>query len=336
MNTITRRSLLKQVIMASDAVLLSRATNATTQKQHMKEPTNFHVIIIGGSYAGMSAAMALGRSVRNVLIIDAGKPCNRQTPHSHNFLTQDGTTPAALHATARTQVLAYPTVQCIQATAISATPTAKGYTVTTQEGHTYTSRKLILATGIADTMPDVPGFADCWGISAIHCPYCHGYEYRGQPTGIWANGDRAMHLATLVANLTPHLTLFTNGPAAFSPQQMSSLQRRDIHIAESPIAKVLHEHGHMRTVVLQDGASVPVHALYAALPFTQHSQIPQALGCVFTEMGHVQTDAFQKTNISGVFACGDNASPLRAVANAVYAGNIAGVVANKELADEDF
>ncbi len=336
MNTITRRTLLKQAIMASGTLLLPRAVTATTKQQHMKEPTNFHAIVIGGSYAGMSAAMALGRSVRNVLIIDAGKPCNRQTPHSHNFLTQDGSTPAAIGAVARAQVLAYPTVQWVQGTAASAVPTAAGYAVTTQEGHTYTCRKLILATGIADTMPAIPGFADCWGISAIHCPYCHGYEYRGQPTGIWASGERAMHLATLVANLTPHITLFTNGPENLSADKLAALQRSNIAVETASITEIQHNKGYMQAVTLANGKRITIQALYAALPFTQHSTIPHALGCTLTEYGHIQTDAFQKTSMPGVYACGDCASPMRAVAAAVATGNLAGAMANKELVDEDF
>src|SRR5690606_37550650 len=159
----------------------------------------YDVIIVGGSYAGLSAAMALGRSLRKVLVIDSGFPCNRQTPHSHNFITQDGETPFAISQKAREQVMRYPTVRFLDDLALGAAKTATGFTVSTKSGDTFLSRKLITATGIADQLPEIKGFAACWGISVIHCPYCHGYEFRNQRTGILANGDRAFHLASLVS-----------------------------------------------------------------------------------------------------------------------------------------
>ncbi len=163
---------------------------------------NFDVIIIGGSYAGLSAAMTLGRSLRHVLIIDSGLPCNRQTPHSHNFLTRDGETPKAITAIAKEQVLQYPTVQFIEETAITAQELETGFRIVTQSGKAFTALKLIIASGIKDIHPDIEGFTECWGISVIHCPYCHGYEFHHQPTAIMANGERAVHLSILVHNLT--------------------------------------------------------------------------------------------------------------------------------------
>ena len=138
----------------------------------------FEVIIIGGSYSGLAAAMALGRSVRRVLIIDSGAPCNRFTPHSHNFITHDGEVPAVISAKAKAQVLAYPTVQFQEGIVTKADKTAQGFTVTTASGATYTAKKLFIATGVKDILPEINGLAACWGVSAIHCPYCHGYEYR--------------------------------------------------------------------------------------------------------------------------------------------------------------
>src|SRR5690606_19368783 len=146
-------------------------------------------IIIGGSYAGLSAAMALGRSLRKVLIIDAGKPCNRQTPHSHNFITQDGKTPAEISSIARAQVAQYETVTFLSGFAVEGKKTNSGFEIKTEKGEIFESKKLILATGVKDIMSEIPGFAECWGISVIHCPYCHGYEVRNEKTGILANGD---------------------------------------------------------------------------------------------------------------------------------------------------
>ena len=136
----------------------------------------FDVIIIGGSYAGLSAAMALGRSLRNVLIIDSELPCNIQTPHSHNFITQDGKIPQEIISLARHQVEKYATIKYHKGLAINGLKMENGFVITTSTNDTFTSKKLIFATGVKDIMPDIDGFAACWGISVIHCPYCHGYD----------------------------------------------------------------------------------------------------------------------------------------------------------------
>ena len=145
----------------------------------MIETNHFDVIVIGGSYAGLSASMALGRSLRSVLIIDSGKPCNRTAPHSHNFITQDGEPPATIAQKAKAQVLVYPTIQFVADTVQSAQKEKNLFRIKTEANVEFTAKKLLFTTGIRDLMPDLPGFADCWGISVIHCPYCPGYEVHG-------------------------------------------------------------------------------------------------------------------------------------------------------------
>lgn len=302
----------------------------------MIDNNNFDVIIIGGSYAGLSAAMALGRSLRHVLIIDSGLPCNRQTPHSHNFLTHDGEKPAAIAAKAKAQVLSYPTVQFLNDIALSGRKTGNGFVITIQSGKEYQAKKLIFATGIKDMLSAIRGFAECWGISVIHCPYCHGYEYRNQQTGIMANGDRAVHLASLVHNLTDKLSILTMGKADFTEEQMAKLDRHRIRITEARISIIEHENGHIKNVVFEDGSKMSFNALYAAVPFTQHSDIPVSLGCELTEHGYIKVDAFQKTSMKGVFACGDSSSMMRSVAYAVSTGNVAGAMVNHEITEEGF
>ena len=289
------------------------------------------VVIIGGSYAGLSAALALGRAIRQVVVLDSGQPCNRQTPHSHNFLTQDGSTPAAIAAVAREQVLAYPTVQLRPEAAIAATGADNHFTVTTASGAVVQARKLLFATGIRDLMPALPGFAECWGISAIHCPYCHGYEYRWEPTGILANGDVAAEMGVLIRNWTDKLTIFTNGPATLTPEQRQRLADRGISIEETPVRKLLHQAGHLTQLDLADGRALPLAALYARLPFEQHCALPSDLGCTHSETGYLTVDNFQKTSVPGVYAAGDATNPMRAVGAAVAAGMMAGAMLNREL-----
>lgn len=302
----------------------------------MVSNNNFEVIIIGGSYAGLSAAMALGRSLRKVLIIDSGSPCNRQTPHSHNFLTQDGERPAVIAEKAKMQVLQYETVTFINDFATAGKKVPDGFVVNTKSGNEYYSKKIVLATGIKDSMPDVKGFEECWGISVIHCPYCHGYEFRDQPTGILANGERAFHIASLVNNLTDNITILTTGDPDFDEHQKERLNNQDIKITETTVSEIEHENGQIKNVIFSDGNKKSFNALYAAIPFTQHSDIPQSLGCELTEQGHIKIDAFQKTTIEGVYACGDNSAMMRSVANAVYSGNFTGVMVNRELTEEEF
>jgi thioredoxin reductase len=176
-------------------------------------------VIMGGSYAGLSAAMVLGRALRRVVIIDSGLPCNRQTPHTHSFITQDGATPAHIAAVAKGQVLAYPTVSFQTGTVVSVTGSATAFTVRTAASETIHARKVLFATGVRDQLPFISGFAECWGISVIHCPYCHGYEYRDQPTGILVNGPTALDFGKLIRNWTKKLTIFTNGGPQFSAVQ---------------------------------------------------------------------------------------------------------------------
>ncbi len=302
----------------------------------MTEQTSFDVIIIGGSYAGLSAAMTMGRSLRKTLVIDSGQPCNRQTPHSHNFLTHDGKTPKEISTLARQQVEQYKTVQIFDDTAITGKKINNGFEIITQSGKNFQSKKLVFATGVKDQLPDIPGVADCWGISLIHCPYCHGYEFRKQKTGLWANGERAFHLSSLISNLTKDLTLLTNGKADFTNEQFNILKKHNIPIVETEITAIEHDNGHIKNVVFNNRSKIKFDAVYANIPFVQHTGIPVSLGCELTEQGYLKVDNMQKTTVTGVFACGDNTTAMRSVANAVASGNFTGAVLNRELAEEQF
>ena len=302
----------------------------------MEANKEFEVIIVGGSYAGLSAALALGRSLRKVLILDSGQPCNRMTPHSHNFITQDGETPAAIAEKARAQVLKYDSVQFLQDTALSGIKTEDGFLITTQSGKSFSARKLIFATGIWDIMPDIKGFAECWGISVVHCPYCHGYELRNQKTGILANGERAFHLASLVNNLTDDIFILTSGPAAFEEPQLEKFREHNMEIIETEVREIEHSEGQIKRLIFDDGRAMAFESMYAALPFRQHSDIPAGLGCKMTDLGYIEVDSFQRTNVEGVYACGDNSAMMRSVANAVYTGNLTGAIVNSELTGELF
>jgi thioredoxin reductase len=302
----------------------------------MNSIDKYDVIIVGGSYAGLSAAMSLGRSLRKVLIIDSGLPCNRYTPHSHNFLTQDGETPGQIAAIAKEQVLKYPSVFLKEDLAVEGWESNGLFFIETQSQELVSGRKLVFATGVRDLLPELPGFEECWGNSIIHCPYCHGYEYRGQKTAIFGSGDRAFHLAGLIANLTDDLTLLSNGNSDFSKEQLAKLQSKGIAVLNQSVVEFIHQDGKINSILFKDGSSKSFQAVYAVIPFEQHCSIPENMGCELNEWGFIKVDPTYKTSLEGVFACGDATSGMRSVANAVSAGNITGAILNKILVDEGF
>ncbi|MDW3647139.1 MAG: NAD(P)/FAD-dependent oxidoreductase [Bacteroidia bacterium] len=301
----------------------------------MSTTEKYEVIIIGGSYAGLSAAMALGRSLRKTLLIDSGKPCNQQTPHSHNFLTQDGKTPSEISAVSKEQVLAYPDVQLIEGLVQEGEKIDAGFEVKLGNGDSYIGKKLILATGIQDLIPEIKGFSACWGISVIHCPYCHGYEFRGKKTGLMSNGDKAFHMVSLIRNLTDQVSILPNGKSSFSPEQSQILEKHQIELLEKGILEIKHKHGYLKEVLFADGTRQTFDAVYASIPFRQ-SKLVEILGCELTEHGHIKVNEFQESSVEGIFACGDNSTPLRSVAQAVASGNFAGAYLNKVLVETEF
>jgi thioredoxin reductase len=298
--------------------------------------TDFEVIIIGGSYAGLSAATSLGRALRRVLVIDSGKPCNRQTPHSHNFLTRDGEPPASIASEAVAQLKTYDTVKLTADTVTGAIAKEDGFSIQTLSGKNYIAKKILFATGITDIMPDIPGFAECWGISILHCPYCHGYEVRRQPTGILGNGEMGYEYAKLISNWTKELTLFTNGQSTLTAEQVQKLQLHHIHIEESEVRDITHEHGRIKNITLLNGKTYPLNALYNRPTFKQHCDLPRQLGCDLTDMGYINVDGFGHTSIPGVYAAGDNCTPMRSVAMSVAQGTVAGAIINKDLIDNNY
>jgi len=302
----------------------------------MENKQTYDVIIIGGSYAGLSAAMSLGRALRNVLIIDSGKRCNSQTPHAHNLITHDGDTPADIAAKAKEQVLKYDTVSFVEGTAVSGSKTENGFQVETAAGELFSAAKIVIATGLTDLMPEINGFSECWGISILHCPYCHGYEVRGKKTGVIGNGDAGYEYAKMITNWTKSLVVFTNGPATFTTEQLARLKQHDVQIVEGELTSLEHASGYVNKIVLKDGNKHLVDAIYARPAFKQQSAIAGELGCELTEHGLISVDAFSRTTVPGVYAAGDNSTMMRSLAAAIGNGSMAGAVLNKELIEEQF
>ncbi len=336
MSSLARREFITPGSKAAAFILLPFPLINISKYNAMTVNNTFDVIIVGGSYSGLAAGMALGRAMRKVLIIDDGKPCNRQTPHSHNFLTNDGKTPAEIAALASAQVSRYETIKFFNGFAKSGIKTDKGFEIQVETGETFVAKKLIFATGIKDLLPDIDGIAACWGISVIHCPYCHGYEVRNEKTGILSNGDIGFDFTRLISNWTKDLTLFTNGKSTLTSEQTAKLEKHRINITEKEIERLEHNNGYIDNIIFKDGSKSSIKAIYAPSPFVQHCKIPELLGCELTEEGYIEIDSFQETSIKDVFAVGDNAAKMRTVANAVAMGTTAGIAISKKMIFEEF
>src|SRR5690606_21599097 len=198
----------------------------------------YEVIIVGGSVSGLSAALTLGRSFRKVLVIDSAEPCNRQPPFSFHFITQDGNSPQQIVATAKSEVEKYESVQFLTDIAVDAIEYQDGFTVTTKENGSYQTKKILLATGMRDIMPDIPGFSECWGISVLHCPYCHGYEVKNEKTVVLASGLAAYHLPILLHNWSRVITVLTNGECGLSEDELITLKELNVQVIEKEIDKI--------------------------------------------------------------------------------------------------
>ncbi len=292
------------------------------------------VIIIGGSYAGLSAALQLGRARRKVLIIDEGKRRNRFASHSHGFLTQDGIDPAIIAADARAQVMEYPTIDWLSARADTALrlettdPAGAAFQVTAGKD-TYRARRLLLATGVRDILPAVEGLEERWGKSVFHCPYCHGYELNQGRIGVIATSALSMHHGLMLPDWGPTTFLVNN---AFVPdaEQLAALAARGVTIEHSPI-EAITGHGDIK---LADGRTLSFAGLFALAPFELASPIAAHLKLDMEEgpVGSViRTDPMKETSMPGVFACGDAARPMASVALAVGDGNLAGAGLHRSL-----
>ncbi len=295
----------------------------------------YDVLIVGGSYAGLQAAMTLGRCMRDVLVIDNNKAANRFTPQAHNLIGYDDTEPDKIRRWAREQVLTYPTVQVEQGTLISVQVQKDGDIITAQDeqGNNYIAKKLLIATGLKDILPDIKGFKECWGKSVVHCPYCHGYEVRGKEQGIMAGTGAAINFLPLVYNWSEKLTLFiTEEDIAKETEQF--IKERNIKVVRSAITEVQHVDGYLNNIITEDGKEYMLDAIFASLPCEQQTDLVTQLGCTLDESGFIETNIVGSTNVPGVYAAGDCTTPMRAISVAIASGYKAGIGINNELLKE--
>lgn len=293
----------------------------------------YDVIVVGGSFAGLSAAMYAARGRRKVLVIDAGRPRNRFAEHSHGFFGQDGRSPSDILQEATRQLLAYPAVTVIEGRAERAAIAGNGFEVEMDSGESFGTTRLVLATGVRDILPDVPGLAGQWGRTVLHCPYCHGYEVAGGPIGVLATGPMSLHQAELISDWGD-VTLFANGLVEPDADQAQALEKRNIRFEPGKVTELAEDGAGGVIVRLEDDRAIGARAVFTAPRNEMASPLAEQLGCAFNEgpLGRaIVVDDKQQTSVPGVFAAGDAARLMHNIAFAVSGGAMAGVAAHQSL-----
>lgn len=322
--------------------LLTLAALSTTGLAHAQstaiyntEPLTMNdVIIIGGSFAGLAAALQLGRARRKVTVLDTGLPRNRFAGHSHGLLGHDHKPPLAILAEARQQLARYPTIRLANARADSVTGAIDQFSVRTDDGESLGARRVILSYGVADQMPDVPGFAESWGTSVVPCPYCDGFEVADKHWGlVWA-GPQSHQSARLFHDWTDKLTIFADGHD-IPPEIKSDLARRAIPVVDGRIIEIAHQKGHLSTVNLDTRANVAVDILFAHPRTKPSASLHEGLGlATVAAPGGIalKVDERRQTSMPGIYAAGDLTTPqLPSVTQASSQGAMAGIFAQQSM-----
>ncbi len=292
------------------------------------------VIIIGGSFAGLAAALQLGRARRKVTVLDTGLPRNRFAKHSHGLLGHDHKPPQEILAEARQQLARYPTVSLVTARAENISGTIDDFSILTGDGESHRARRLILSYGVVDQMPELPGFAEGWGTSIVPCPYCDGFEVAGRHWGLVWSGPPSHNYVKLYHDWTDTLTVFANGHD-IPPDIRADLAHRGNPVVDGRITEIEHNESHNTTVRLDAGQSVAVDILFAHPRNKPSARLHESLGLatVDTPLGiALKVDERRETTVPGVYAAGDLANPLMAsVSTASWQGVMAGIFAQQSM-----
>ena len=298
--------------------------------------TDYDVLVIGAGSAGLSAALTLGRCRRRVLLADGGAPRNAPSPAVHSFFSRDGIKPAALLHAGHEQLAPYPTVEVRDFKITALTKLAHGFraTGTTGQGHpaTATARRVLLATGVEDVLPPLPGFRELWGSSVLHCPYCHGYEVRDQPLAVYGRGKAVVGLALLISRWSSDVVVVTNGPGHLTDYARQRLRRQGIAVREEPIARLVGTaRGGLRCVEFTDGSYLERKALFLHPPQEQRSTFAADLGARLTSKGAVWVDKNAQTTVPGLYAAGDMVPGQQQALLAAADGSKAAICLNEAL-----
>ena len=293
------------------------------------------VVIAGGGPAGLSAALILGRCRRRVLLCDSGRPRNACTTQANGFFTRDGTDPAELRQIGREQLDAYESVKVRDLEVVEATRARDGFETVLSDGTRHRSRKLLLATGVVDELPDIEGFERFYGRSIHHCPYCDGWEHRDEPIAIYGRGQDGKGLALELTAWSRDLVLCTDGPAGLPAHDLDRLARNRIEVREERIARLEGERGVLEGIRFESGEVLPRRALFFISGERQACDLALDLGCELTRNGAIETGSYEKTAVPGLYVAGDASRFVQLIVVAAAEGAKAAFAINTELLKED-
>ncbi|CUB23302.1 Thioredoxin reductase [Bacillus safensis] len=291
--------------------------------------------IIGGGPAGLNAALVVGRGRKQVIVFDDELPRNRVTQESHGFITNDGMTPFEIRQAGEADLQKYPNIQIKRSRINDIQKREEFFTLLTHEGDTFEAKKIILATGLQDILPEIKGIHDVYGKTLFSCPFCDGWELKDKALALIAENQRALHMAKLLSNWTKDLIVFTNGHV-LAEEDKSLLTAHSIQVIDVPIVSIDHDNGELRSLQLANGETVKREGGFVASEFKQSAPFAEKLGCQMTKNAGIETDILGRTTVSGVFACGDNLGGPAQLVLAAAAGSQAGMGVIHELVQEKF
>ncbi|MBZ5712939.1 NAD(P)/FAD-dependent oxidoreductase [Nannocystis pusilla] len=292
----------------------------------------YDVIVVGGGPAGLSAALLLGRSDRKVVVCDSSEYRNAASSAMHGFLSRDGTPPDELLQISRAQLEPY-AVEFVAARVVDATRERDGFTVTLTDGARLRGRKLLLATGLVDELPPLAGLAELWGRSVFGCPYCHAWEVRGAPLGVY--GEGGSELALTLLRWSDDVVLFTSGSGPLPADEADRLVDAGVRVRDEPVVRLVGRDGLLARVELADGRAEPRRALFLKLKQRQRSNLAEKLALPVDEQHGVETGTREKTRVPGLFLVGDASRDVMFAIVAAAEGAIAGFTIDGELQAED-
>ncbi|MFA6299308.1 MAG: NAD(P)/FAD-dependent oxidoreductase [Nocardioides sp.] len=298
------------------------------------DTNTYDVTVIGGGPAGLQAALTLGRMHRSVLLLDSGRYRNDPTGHLHNFLTRDGTPPAELRALARAELAAYDTVTVRSGEVATVKPDGELFVLEVAGGDRVVARRVLLATGLRDTLPEVPGLAGLFGSVVAHCPYCHGHEFAGTHVALLGSGPHVSRVALLMQEVAARITVFADG-GRLDDETAALLDREGVAVRPDPVTGICGSAAGAR-VSFASGPDEEVGGMFVTTTLSQSAPFAEQLGLAMLDSGCVEVDAFGRTSLPGVYAAGDLAHtaavpmPLASVLSAAAAGQLAAVATDMD------
>jgi thioredoxin reductase len=302
----------------------------------MSDQRRYDVIIVGAGPAGLSAALMLGRCRRSVVVFDNSKPRNAPSRALHGYLTRDGIAPVDFLRLARGELAKYDSVRIRnEEVAAAECRPGDGFVVTLESGETTRARKLLLATGVVDNLPEIPGFREMYGRSVFHCPYCDGWELCDQPLAIYGRGARGVGLSLELTAWSRDLVLCTDGPSEIEPDDRARLERNGIAVREERVTALEGSDGVLSRIAFAGAPPLERRALFFTTGQYQRSDLLERLGCEFNEKGTVRTGKYETTHLPGLFVAGDASRAVQWVVVAASEGAEAAFAINTDLLKED-